>query len=479
MDRLSALDAEFLHLEDDVSHMHIAGICTFDAPMPSLQDLHDLVAAKLHLIPRYRQVVRTVPLELGRPVWVDDPHFHLDYHLRHTALPSPGGRAELETLMGRLMSQPLDRRRPLWEAWLVEGLEDGAWALIFKVHHCMVDGISGVGLLTVLLDLSPDAPLPDPEPWSPEPPPSGAGLVLDAWGGALCDAGELVADLPALATDPRAAAVRVGGLAAGAGRLAARLVPGSGARTPVAGDIGPHRVWAHSTVPFEAVRDVRRHLGGTVNDVIMAAVTGGYRAVLLAHGEDPARCSVRSLVPVSVRGREGRGVPDNQVSGLLLDLPVEVEDPVERLAEVRRRMGALKASHIDEAAVLVERLGNLAPPALVQSATRLGVASQRFLTQRSVTTVTTNVPGPQFPLYCLGRELRSYLPFVPIAHGLRIGTAILSYNGEIAFGVTGDLSVGEDVEVLAESVATGVIALRDAALPGPAADRPVDGYPRG
>ncbi|MFZ4517897.1 MAG: WS/DGAT/MGAT family O-acyltransferase [Microthrixaceae bacterium] len=460
MDRLSALDAEFLHLEDGVAHMHIAGICTFDGPMPTVADLHELIAAKLHLIPRYRQVVRTVPLELGRPVWVDDPHFHLDYHLRHTALPAPGGRAELETLMGRLMSQPLDRRRPLWEAWLVEGLEDGRWALIFKVHHCMVDGISGVGLLTVLLDLSPDAPLPEPEPWSPEPVPSGAALVLDAWGGALCDAGELAAALPGLATRPGDAAALAGGLAMGAGRLAARLVPGTGSRTPVTGDIGPHRVWAHSTVDFDDVRQIRRHLGGTVNDVILAAVTGGYRDVLLAHEEDPDRCSVRTLVPVSVRGGDAEGVPDNRVSGLLLDLPVEVADPVERLSEVRRRMEALKASHIDEAAVMVERLGNLAPPALVQSATRLGLASQRLLTQRSVTTVTTNVPGPQFPLYCRGRELRSYLPFVPITHGMRIGTAILSYNGRIAFGVTGDLSVEHDVEVLARSVARGIGTLR-------------------
>lgn len=160
MDRLSLLDAEFLHVEDGISHMHIAGISVFEGPAPSADDLVELLAAKLHLIPRYRQRVRFVPLELGRPVWVDDPFFNLEYHVRHTCLPAPGDDEQLCRLMARLMSQPLDRNRPLWESWLVEGLPDGRWALISKVHHCMVDGISGVDLLAVLLDLEREVPLP-------------------------------------------------------------------------------------------------------------------------------------------------------------------------------------------------------------------------------------------------------------------------------------------------------------------------------
>jgi WS/DGAT/MGAT family acyltransferase len=197
MDRLGSLDAEFLHLEDQINHMHIAGVCIFDGTPPTLDELGALVASKLDVIPRYRQVVRNVPLELGRPVWVDDPHFRIEYHLRHTALPAPGGPAELEALMGRLMSQALDRARPLWETWLVEGLEGGRWALIFKVHHCMVDGISGVGLLTALLDLSPDAVEPaDPAPWTPTPAPGTVELLAGAAAGFVHDGAALVANLP-------------------------------------------------------------------------------------------------------------------------------------------------------------------------------------------------------------------------------------------------------------------------------------------
>lgn len=210
MQRLSTLDAEFLHLEDGIAHMHIAGVSVFEGPAPQLQELHTLLRAKLHLIPRYRQRVRSVPLELGRPVWVDDPHFNLDYHVRHTALPPPGTDADLCRLVGRLMSQPLDRNRPLWEAWMVENLPDDRWAIVSKVHHCMVDGISGVDLLTILLDLDPDAEPPDPEPWEPEPEPSGVAKVLDAWRGLAADLGDMAGRVPRVVTDPAASWTRSG-----------------------------------------------------------------------------------------------------------------------------------------------------------------------------------------------------------------------------------------------------------------------------
>ncbi len=473
MDRMSTLDAEFLHLEDETSHMHIAGVCTFRGEPPSLDELRDLIAAKLHLIPRYRQRVQPVPLELGRPVWVDDPHFHLDFHLRHTALPAPGGDAELHQLMGRLMSQSLDRNRPLWETWLVEGLDDDRWALVFKIHHCMVDGIAGVGLLTVLLDLEPDAERPVAQSWSPARQPSAPELVLDAWSGLVHDSLQLVGQIPHLVADPRATAQRAGQLAAGMGRMLRRLT-----YTPhssIEGGIGPHRVWSHSSVPFDHVRDIRQTLGGTVNDVVLAAVAGGYRTLLEHRGDDPDTTEVRSLVPVSVRGADGEGSPDNRVSGLLLDLPVEVKDPVDRLVEVQRRMGELKGSHMAEAAEMVTHIGNLAPPAVVGLVSRAGLRAQRLATQRSISTVTTNVPGPQFPLYCLGREMLEYLPYVPISYGLRVGTAILSYNGHLAFGVTGDLDHGADVDVLAAGIADGIAELRSAA--GEAAQHLVEGTP--
>jgi diacylglycerol O-acyltransferase / wax synthase len=487
---MSALDAEFLHLEDGNSHMHIAGVCVFRGPAPTMDELAELVRTKLHLIPRYRQRVRPVPLDLGRPVWVDDPDFRLGYHLRHTALPTPGGTTELQALMGRLMSQPLDRNRPLWEAWLVEGVSewddaagagdppatDGVeerWALIFKVHHCMVDGISGVGLLEVLLDLSPDVDLPRPRAWHPAPEPSLPDLVWHAWEGFAHDSRALVGRAAGLVQDPRAGVARVGELAGGLLGFARRLVvtpPSS-----LEGTIGPHRTYAFALAPFEQVRDIRQAFGGTVNDVVLTAVTGGYRALLDHRGDDPATAEIRSLVPVSVRRSEGMGIPDNRVSALLLDLPVELDDPAERLVEVRRRMDELKGSHMAEAGEAVTDVANITPPAVMRLVTRLGLQAQHLLTQRSITTVTTNVPGPQFPLYCLGREMVGYLPYVPISYGLRVGTAILSYNGTLSFGVTGDLdhSDDEDVQILVEGIREAMGTLHEAA--GAATDRLVGG----
>jgi diacylglycerol O-acyltransferase / wax synthase len=471
MDRMSTLDAEFLHLEDHASHMHIAGVCTFAGDPPRLEELRDLVASKLHLIPRYRQRVQPVPLDLGRPVWVDDQHFHLDYHLRHTALPAPGDDAELHRLMGRLMSQPLDLDRPLWEAWLVEGLSEDRWALVFKLHHCMVDGIAGVGLLTVLLDLEPDASRPEPEPWEPAPSPSAPALVLDAWSGLAADTWSLLGRVPDALRDPRGTLRHAGQLSQGMVRMLRHLTMTG--HSSIEGGIGPHRVWSHSSVPFAHVRDIRQTLGGTVNDVVLAAVSGGYRELLQHRGDDPATTEVRSLVPVSVRGADADGVPDNRVSALFLDLPVDLADPVQRLVEVQRRMGALKGSHIAEAAELVTHVGDLAPPTVVAAVTRAGLRTQHLMTQRSITTVTTNVPGPQFPLYCLGREMLEYLPYVPISHGVRVGTAILSYNGRLAFGVTGDLDHAADIDVLARGIVRGITDLRDAA--GDAAEHLVEG----
>jgi WS/DGAT/MGAT family acyltransferase len=454
MDRLSALDTEFLTLEDGVTRLHIAGICTFADPPPKIDELTELISSKLHLVPRYRQRVRTVPFDLGRPVWSDDPHFNLAYHVRHTALPAPGGDEDLCNLMGRLMSQPLDRDRPLWETWLVEGLDDDRWALILKVHHSMVDGIAGVGLLTVLLDLEADAALPEPEPWEPEPEPSSVKLLADSWGDSVLQVGGLLGQAPSVLHDPLGAARGMGRLGGGLATWVGHLV--FTPHSSIEGGIGPHRVWCHAEASLDTVKHIGHSLGGTVNDVVLAAVTGGYRALLEERGDDPARCVVRSLVPVSVRGADGGDALANKVSGMLLELPVDIGDPRERLESIRGSMQRLKGSHMAEAGEVVAEIGNLAPPSLVASISRLGLASPRVVLQRSVTTVTTNVPGPQFPLYCLGHEMLQYLPYVPIIHGVRIGTAILSYNGHLAFGITGDFDSTTDLPVLAAGIQAGI-----------------------
>lgn len=472
MDRLSTLDAEFLHLEDGVTHMHIAGVSVFEPPAPSPEELIALIGSKLDQIPRYRQRVRPVPLELGRPVWMDDPHFNLAYHVRHTALPTPGGDEALRRLMGRLMSQPLDRNRPLWEAWLVEGLDDDRWAIISKVHHCMVDGISGVQLLNVLLDLTPDAELAVPEPWEPEADPSPVSLVLDAWQGLAVDLGRLAGRAIDAVRDPGSALDRARQLGAGLVEFGRHL--GSTPPLSIEGTIGPHRTWAHSSVSIADVKQVRRAVGGTLNDVVLAAVAGGYRTLLERRGDDLDEAVVRTLVPVSVRG-DANGVPDNRVSAMLYELPIHVLDPLQRLAKVREDMAELKASHMAEAGEFVTGIGDITPPMLMSAGTRLTIRLMRQLPQRSVNTVTTNVPGPQFPLYCLGREMEAYLPFVPLTEGVRVGTAILSYNGRLAFGITGDFDTAPDVDVLARAIADELDGLRSAA--GVGSDERVDSEP--
>jgi WS/DGAT/MGAT family acyltransferase len=457
VDRLSTLDAEFLHLEDEVTHLHIAGISVFEPPVPEPEELVALLAAKLHLIPRYRQRVRSVPFELGRPVWCDDPHFTLAYHVRHTALPHPGDDAALCRLMARLMSQPLDRNRPLWESWLVEGLADDRWAIISKVHHCMVDGVSGVDLLTVLLDIERDIELPTPEPWVPEPEPAGARRVVDAWVGLGTDAAGLAGQALHALRDPLHAVRSV--VHTGQGLLEFGRHLGTTPPLSIEGDIGPHRTWAHSSASLDDIRTIRKVYDGTVNDVVLASVAHGYRALLRSRGEDPDTAVVRTLVPVSVRTDDGRGVPDNRVSALLYELPVAVADPTERLARVHTEMQALKASPMADAGEVVTTLGNLAPPMVVGPLSRFATRAVHRLPQRSVNTVATNVPGPQFPLYCLGREMEAYLPFVPVSPGVRVGTAILSYNGHLYFGVTGDFDTAPDVAVLADAIADGVSEL--------------------
>jgi diacylglycerol O-acyltransferase / wax synthase len=458
MDRLSVLDAEFLHVEDGVAHMHIAGVATFEGPAPGFDELTAMISSKLHLIPRYRQRVRSVPLELGRPVWVDDPHFHLGYHVLHTALPAPGDHESLRRLMGRLMGQELDRERPLWEVWMVEGLSDDRWALICKVHHCMVDGISGVDLLAILLDVERRVELPEPQPWSPAPEPPAVAKVLDAWSGLAGDAVGLARQVPSAVRHPLGA---LRGMRDTGGGLV-NLVEHLGVTTPCSldGSIGPHRVWDCASVPIDVVREIRRTVEATLNDVVLAVLAGAYRDLLLSRGEDPDHVVLRTLVPVSVRAPDAHGVPDNRVSAILFELPVHLDDAVERVEHVHREMLRSKASHMSEAGEVVVRLGDLAPPMVVGTFMRAATRLLSQVPQRSVNTVTTNVPGPQFPLYCLGREMLAYDPFVPLSHGVRVGTAILSYNGTLSFGVTGDYDTARDVDVLVRAIPDGFEALR-------------------
>jgi WS/DGAT/MGAT family acyltransferase len=321
----------------------------------------------------------------------------------------------------------------------------------------MVDGIAGVGLLEALLDVEPDVDLAEPLPWTPAAEPSGPVLVLDAWEGLIGDLVDEVAAIPRRLASPVDAVRSAASTGSGLLRVARHLL--TTPPNPLEGTIGPHRVWAHSSATIADVSRIRGAFGGTLNDVVLAAVTRGYRELLLARGEDPGETVLRTLVPVSVRSDDARGIADNRVSAILFELPVELDDPVGRLVAVQARMTELKASHMAEATGVVASAADLAPPMLVGSITRLAMRALRDHPQRSLNTVTTNVPGPQFPLYCLGRRMTEHRPFVPIGTGLRVGTAILSYDGRLFFGVTGDLDSVPDVRVIARGIEDGIAEL--------------------
>ena len=452
MNRMSPLDASFLHVEDDANHMHIGSVGIFEGPPPSSFDIEEMVLSKLPDVPRYRQKVRFVPLDLGRPVWVDDPHFNLSYHLRRTALPAPGGSIELRSLVGRVMAQQLDRAKPLWEMWIVEGLEDDHWALISKTHHSMVDGIAGTDLLTTILDKSPEPPPRATDGWTPESEPSGRKLFSDALVERVTSPYEQFRAARAALRAPRQLVERTTEIARGAAAAAGILRPTP--ESSLNGPIGPHRRWAWARTTLADVKTVRTALGGTVNDVVLSVITRGFRDLLQSRGEDVSDRVVRTLVPVSVRTPGERGEYNNKVSGIIAELPVRIDDPYERLVSIREQMDRLKSSGMAVAAEVLTSLSGFAPPMLLALGTR--VATRFTSGTRNVNTVTTNVPGPQFPLYACGRQMLEAFPYVPLASPVRIGIAIFSYNGNLAFGVTGDWETAADIDVLCRAIEDGM-----------------------
>jgi diacylglycerol O-acyltransferase / wax synthase len=461
MDRLSPLDASFLHIEDDVNHMHIGSIGIFEGPPPAYEDLTRTVAGRLHLVPRYRQKVATVPLSLGRPVWVDDAHFVVEYHVRHTALPAPGGDAELRRLVGRVMSQQLDRSKPLWEMWMVEGLDDDRWAMVSKVHHCLVDGVSGAELMAVVFDLSPEVPEPVDDDWRPAPEPSGLQLARDATVGLMTSPYEQMRAVGSLLRRPRRALDAAQEVAKGSFALSSIVKPTP--PTSLNGPIGPHRTYVWAMARLTDVKAIRLAHGGTVNDVVLALITRGFRDLLLSRGEPVEDRVIRTLVPVSVRPRNtgaaasGDGTMENKVSAMFAELPVGIDDPVERLHAITGQLRDLKESKQALAGEAITSLGGFAPPMLLSLGMRVAARAARRM--GNLDTVTTNVPGPQFPLYSCGRRLLRACPYVPVAAPLRVGVSIFSYDGELTFGVTGDYDSASDIDVLAGGIAAGVTEL--------------------
>jgi WS/DGAT/MGAT family acyltransferase len=442
------MDSSFLHLENDVTPMHIGGVSLFEGPPPAFADLKKMVAGKMDLVPRYRQKVRFVPLGAGSPVWIDDPHFRLDYHVRHTAIPKPGGEVELRQMASRIFSQHLDRNKPLWELWLVEGLNDGRWALLSKVHHCMVDGVAATDLMSVMFSDTTGGGAN--RQWSAPPEPSDIEVLARTIVQRASPAGQLQSLRRALMA-PGETLRSVSEFARAALAASPRLRPVSS--SSLTGPIGPHRRWSWADIRLSDVKTVRAALGGTVNDVVLTVITNGFRELLESRGEqvDPGQV-VRTMVPVSVRHKGEKGVYNNRVSAVFAGLPVGLADPRERLRRINAEMDGIKQTKQAVAGDVLSSMSGFAPPLLLALGSRLVTASPRL----NMHTATTNVPGPQQPVQTLGRRMLESYPFVPVVGSIRIVVAIFSYDGGLYFGVTGDYDGVPDIDVLTSGISKGM-----------------------
>jgi WS/DGAT/MGAT family acyltransferase len=459
-DRLSALDTAFLHLEDDsTAHMHVASVMVFEGAAPTPRELIDHVLSRLHLVPRYRQRLAYVPLGQGRPLWTDDPHFNPRYHIRHTALPRPADEAALKQLAGRLFSQRLDRSKPLWEIWLVQRMAGKRFALIAKTHHALVDGISGVDITTVLFDTSPEpaGTSRPPAPWTAKPLPGSAKLLGEALLERATVPAEMGRGTRALLRAPRRAVSRVKDnlVSVGATTLAGISAPAP--PSPFNVDIGPHRRYTWVDTELSVFKAIKDSLGGTLNDVVLASVSLALGRYLRGQGVDTEGLELKAMVPVSVRADSQRGALGNQVAAMWAPLPVGVENPADCLAQIRDAMEDLKESGQAVGAQVLTNLAGFAPPTILSQAARLQ-ARQRYFNL-----VVTNVPGPQFPLYLLGRRLRGLYPVVPLARRQALGIAVMSYDGHLGFGLLADYDAVPELESIARDLDRAIASLARAA----------------
>jgi diacylglycerol O-acyltransferase len=446
LDRLSAVDAGFLHQEGASTHMHIGAVALFESPPPAFDDLVEHIRGRLHLVPRYRQKLAAPPLGLGRQRWVDDPTFNLEYHVRHTALPTPGGEDELRRLVSRLFAQQLDRTKPLWELWVVEGVTGERFALVSKTHHALVDGVAGVDLMTMLFDLAPEPRDEERAPaWVPRPEPTAAELTASALRAAARTALSLPLRAAAAASAPQDAVAVAREAAGGLGEvLWAGLNPPPD--TPLNVPIGPHRRIAFVDASLADFKRVKDAFGGTVNDVVLAVTAGALRSWLHARGESTDGLELKACVPVSTRATVQRGELGNRLTQVVAALPVYLADPLSRLHEVSRAMRDVKESRQALGAEVIASAQDFAPPTILAQASRLNFSSRFY------NLLVTNIPGPQFPLYLLGRRMTLIFPIAFLAGDRALAVAVMSYNGRAGFGLIADLDAMPDLDVVADGL---------------------------
>ncbi len=482
--KLTPLDASFLYLETPRTHMHIGGVATFEhSPLGTGRALYDglakAVAARLDLMPRYRQKLAFVPLSLDTPVWVDDPDFDMTNHLLRAALPRPGGATELQDFIGRVFSRPLDRRRPLWEIYIVEGLSGGRWALLTKSHHAMVDGISNLELATLLLDVDPES---GRQPfgvsrWEARESPTSVGLLINSLRERVTRPVRVLSAARAVAGQPGRLAHALRDTASGLASMAEHM---GAPKSPINGKTGAARSFAYSRFPLEDFRTIKTAFGGTINDIVLAVVAGGLRHFLVTRGVDPddEHEVLQALCPVSIRDSSERTALGNRLAMLLVKLPISEADPQRRIAAVRSTVDALKARKQAVGADFLLNLAGFAPSTLH------AMVARASLRQIAFNLIVTNVPGPQFPLYCQGAKLVEFFPIAFLYDGQQLAVAIFSYLGQLNFGYLVDAQGVPDVEVFAECVEEGLRELVEAARAAsgetarPARRRKAAGKPR-
>jgi diacylglycerol O-acyltransferase / wax synthase len=455
-ERLSALDRTFLDLEYPETHMHVAGVATFEAaPLATaaggidIDRIRQYAASRMHLIPRYRQRIERIPIE-NHPVWVDDDRFNLDYHIRHTALPHPGDEEALKRLAGRIVSQQLDRGKPLWELWVVEGLDRGRFALISKSHHCMIDGIAGVDLMGVLMSPVPDAVIEQPPPWKPEPAPSRSQMLLEEAARRIRTPFELGQNVLQAMQHPTEAAENLAEQISAIGEtLGAGL--SSASDSPFNQPIGPHRRFDWTVIELDEVKQIKNRLGGTVNDVVLAIVAGAVGAFLTHRGytgEQIAALDFRAMVPVSLRSESEHGTLGNRIASWAASLPIAESDPRRRLEAVRAVTGDLKQSRKAMGAEVLARVSEWTVPTLLSLAMRLATRARAF------NLTVTNVPGPQLPLYFLGSKMHAAYPLGPLFQNQGLNIALLSYDGRLHWGLNADYDTIPDLKQLTAAIRT-------------------------
>ncbi len=463
-DRLSALDASFIGLEDSRCHMHVGGVFIFDAkPLMTEDGGLDIerillgIHARLHLVPRFRQKLAFLPYE-RLPIWIDDDRFRLHYHVRHSGLPRPGDERTLKRMVGRIQSQPLDRSRPLWEMWFVEGLEGDRFALVTKTHHCMIDGISGADLMSVIMDADPNAQPGRPVPWVPRPRPTEATLIVDEVRRRIRQPLDLLGAVGSSLRHPeRAVRNAEESLAAIMETLTPALQPAS--ETPLNVEVGPSRRFDWTAMRIADLKAIKDELGGTLNDVVLAIVAGALRRFFRERSVDPDDLTVRAMVPVSVRTHDERGALGNRIAEMVADLPVHLEDPLERLRAVRATMADLKESRQAVGAEVLTAIAEFTVPNLLVQAVRMAESARPY------NLVVTNVPGPQIPLYMLGCEMLTAYPVVPLFRHQALVVGLFSYNGGLFWGFNADWESIPDLHDFAEYIEEAFHELQRRAKP--------------